>query len=675
MKQLIFIGMLLIISVSCYAQEAQKNYTLLLLDFEDRSGVENPLLAFFNETIAFILSRQAGPVQVRMVPTLDRNALLAHAAKTQPDATPLEQGLLAAEWFDADALITGSYTKQGEQWSLESQVYHRREDRKTRQDIQIQGDNFYKLLDEFPAQLLQQFKASYVALTTNSWKAYEEYRRGREAFESYNFLGALQYYDRALELDPTLALVYAEQSYVYFMTGQSDLATKAVEAAQKLLPKASHMEQLAIRALAHAWDAEKGGYREGGWDPAYGVNLLLFPIGQLDREVVADGIVDLAPGGIWDEPLIHQILISACMQEGKRAEAEQHSRRWFEAIQRRIESHPEDVSLLHKTATYCVGIGQYVDRAIDMELKAIELDPKETWAGKRYVLSRLYGVQGNMEKSLEWARQAVQHLPDERLEQRGNPCYDQTWRYLSTLLQERKIPPDKLLRWCEDVLRVPGLPEPYRVRTQYLMAEAYSVMRDAARVDNILVSIGAPHEIDWIVIGPFDTPAEEQFPETPPFALCTNLDKPHAGILDREVQWEPWEDGDPLDGVLWIGPVFNGKYYGGSDHHIPTGDIVYSCIYVEAPTMLEVQVRAGSSMMRVWLGDDPVPVIEVNTLRPAILDTGLSNVSLAAGLNRFLVATLSGTYSFSFCFRITDHDGNAIPGLKYISAKAVLASR
>jgi tetratricopeptide (TPR) repeat protein len=382
MKHLILIGMLLTISISCHAQESQESYTLLMLDFEDRTGIENPLLARFNDTMAFVLSRQTGPAQVHMVPTSDRNALLARAAATKPDTTPLEQGLLAAEWVDADALITGSYTKQ-KQWSLESQVYHRREGSRARQEIQIQGDSLYKLLDEFPAHLLQQFAASYVALTTDSWKAYEEYRKGHEAFDNYDFFVALEYYDKALELDPTLALAYAEQSYAYFITGRPEQATKAIDAAKQWLPKASPMEQFAIRILDYAWDARES------WD------AMLEP-------------TNLAPGGVWDEVLIHRLIADIYKQEGKQTEANQHHQQWFEAIQPRIRAHPEDASLLHSTASRCRDYG-YVDEAIDMELKAVELNLEEprSW-GPRYVLSRLYERKGDMEQALEWAKRSIQ---------------------------------------------------------------------------------------------------------------------------------------------------------------------------------------------------------------------------------------------------------------------------
>jgi hypothetical protein len=67
-------------------------------------------------------------------------------------------------------------------------------------------------------------------------------------------------------------------------------------------------------------------------------------------------------------------------------------------------------------------------------------------------------------------------------------------------------------------------------------------------------------------------------------------------------------------------------------------------------------------------------VIEEDSVRVAIPDVEINSVPLKAGLNRFLVATAFGTCAFDFTFRITDHDGNAIPGLKYVSAKEVLAS-
>jgi len=68
-------------------------------------------------------------------------------------------------------------------------------------------------------------------------------------------------------------------------------------------------------------------------------------------------------------------------------------------------------------------------------------------------------------------------------------------------------------------------------------------------------------------------------------------------------------------------------------------------------------------------------VIREDLVWEAVPDMELNNVSLKAGLNRFLVATAWGSCAFNFTFRITDKEGNGIPGLRYISAKEVLASR
>jgi len=653
-KRLILTSMLLILTIACYTQAAQERYTLLMLDFEDKSGIENPLLAMFNDAIDFGLSRQTGPVQVRLMPKSLRDAFLARASSAQPDLPLVDQGLQAAELADADGLIMGSYTRQGDQWSLEAQVYHRREGSKTLQDIQIQGDSVYYLLDNFPAQLLQQFSAGYVALTTNSWKAYEEYRKGHEAFAQYNFFVALEHYEKALKLDPTLALAYAEQSYIYFMTGQTDQATKSIEAAKQWLPKASPMEQLAIRVLDYAWDAEKNTY-------------------------TIQGVIDIAPGGVWNEVLIHRTIADIYTSEGKQAEANQHHQQWFEARQQRIHANPGNASLLHWTAERCKSIELYVDEAIDMELKAIDLGMNEPLLGPRHNLSVFYGRRGDMEQALEWAKRSIQEVPDPRLDNDFNveSGYGRRWYNLENWLREGRISQERLIRWCEDVLGISELHLPYRLHTQYLIAETYEFMNDTAKADAILDSLGVPRETDWMVIGAFDAPVENPFPDTAPFELLTDLTATHMGILDKEIQWQPWEDDRPMDGILRLSNVFHNKYYGvsvsrwGNSITFGIPSVAYSCIYVEIPTAMEVQVRSGAGMLRVWLNDNPAPVVEEDSVWVAVPDIEVNTISLKAGLNRFLVATVFGVNPFDFTFRITDNDGNAIPGLKYISAKEV----
>jgi hypothetical protein len=289
-----------------------------------------------------------------------------------------------------------------------------------------------------------------------------------------------------------------------------------------------------------------------------------------------------------------------------------------------------------------------------------------------------------MEQALEWAKRSIQESPDPGLDENWwGGDYGIHWYYLATWLREGKISPEILVRWCEDVLRIPRLHLPYRIHTQYLLADTYEFMNDSAKADAILASLGAPRERDWMVIGPFDAPADNPFPEAAPFGLLTDLAATHTGILNKEIQWEPWEDAEPMDGRLRIsrsalkkvhGEGFNNLGWGTEAIRIPS--VAYSCIYVAAPTAMEVQVRTGASMLRIWLNENSTPVIKEDSIWEAIPDIEVNDVLLKAGLNRFLVATAFGSVnSFDLTFRITDLDGNAIPGLKYVSAMEVSGSR
>jgi hypothetical protein len=56
MKHLMFILILLIVSISCYAQESQE-YTLFVGEFENRTDSANPLLTYLNDTLIFLFAR------------------------------------------------------------------------------------------------------------------------------------------------------------------------------------------------------------------------------------------------------------------------------------------------------------------------------------------------------------------------------------------------------------------------------------------------------------------------------------------------------------------------------------------------------------------------------------------------------------------------------------------
>jgi len=673
MKYLVFIIILLIISISSYAQESQKNYMLLLVAFEDRTGIENPLLAAFNDTIDFVLSRQTGPVQVRLIPKSDRDALLARAAMMHSDKTLLERGLLAAEWADADGLITGSYTKQGTQWLLQAQVYHLKEGRKARQEIQIQGDSVYKLLDDFPAHLLKQFKASYITLTTNSWKAYEEFRKGHQALQNYNFFGALEYYDKALELDPTLALAYAEQSYIYSITGQGEQATKAINRAQQYISQASPIERLAIQALAFCWDAEAGNYRY-------------------------EGAVDfLASGGGYDEEWLRWVMANVYQESDSLEEVGREYERWFTVAEEKLRWKKDDLNYLFALSAKCAGADIHIDNAIEYAERLLQLNPPPSPLVNHLIY--LYGQQAQVEKAFQILLTDVSTSKEnEESEENigvGIPAalgirWDGRWDAFAQIILENRVPLERVHQWCQ-LLMDSEDPEA-KVESHYLLAWAYAREGDLEAAKSLYTQIGASWEQDWSVVGPFDGNVYGMDSVLPPEGDI-HLTQVYEGAVGP-VRWKNANDGylnghveftETLDfpeeqcAHSWFQPkVLPGRGFvpHRSNYRNYYNRIAYALIYIESDNtqnaILRLDIYTGDYKWKVLLND--TVVFPLNELAVADPDTSYTiPTKLHVGLNKILIKALQRENTgLHFAFRVTDSDGNPVPGLQFRSASEVL---
>ncbi len=672
MQRLMLIGILLAISISCYAQESQESYTLLLLDFEDRSGIENPLLAAFNDTISFVLSRQIHPVRIRSILTADRNALLARVAATQPDTTLLEQGLIVAEWVNADALIAGSYTKHGAQWSLEAQVYHRREGRKVRQEIKIQADSLYRLLDEFPAHLLQQFTdASYVALTTDSWKAYEEFRKGHETLENYNFLGALEYYNKALELDPTLALAYAEQSYAYFITGQGDKATEAINRALQYVSRASPIEQRAIRALAFCWDAAARSYRY-------------------------EGVDFLISGGAYDEEWLSWVMANAHDEKGRLEEAAKEYELWFTLAEERSQWKGDDPSYLLTLASKCAGAHIHLDKAIEYAEQLLQEDPLPMRVVN--LLVYLYGQQGQMQKSFQLALTDASTTIEER--ERDSITSAQSlgianrWDALVQIILDHDVSLEQVRQCCQPLMDCDD--RDTRVESHYLLAWSHARGDDLDTAKSLYAQIGAPWEQDWWVIGPFDGDVYDLDSVLPP-EEGTHLNQIYEGAA-APVGWKRVDDGY-LNGYVeftrvldfpeeqLIGGTIGGGIYprafpgsGFQKPYSPHRRIVYALIYMESGSAQKAALRlnySGDTQWKLWLNDTAVFRSDGVVVTGDQSEDGskvlIDSMELRAGLNKILMKLVQcENRGLRLALQVTDPDGNPIPGLRFRPANEVI---
>ncbi len=288
MKRLILIGIMLLFSVTCYAQEPEI-HTLFIGEFENRADVDNPLLSYLNDTLSFLFSRsklaKINPISAGL-----RSAYMQWARNEQPDSDVTQVTLLAAEHAGANAVLMGSYTRTGEQWVMEAKLYVIRGGGRAREDIQLAGDSVYSLLDNLAGEISKRLGAGqYMLLSTKSWEAYEYYQQGHSSYYNFDLMGAMNQFQKAIELDPRLAIAQAELGISYAMMSMLNDAQSIFEKAMKNLQYASEHEQLVVMGLEsfyrYYWVLRRGGGGLAGAD---------IPRMREDK--------------VWDEPWLHRYI-------------------------------------------------------------------------------------------------------------------------------------------------------------------------------------------------------------------------------------------------------------------------------------------------------------------------------------------------------------------------------
>jgi serine/threonine protein kinase/Tfp pilus assembly protein PilF len=86
-------------------------------------------------------------------------------------------------------------------------------------------------------------------VTTSSTEAYNYYLRGREEFTNFDWDGARQSFERAVELDPTFASAYLSLSRAQFVLNNARDSDEAIKKAWNFSKKATEKERLLIEAM------------------------------------------------------------------------------------------------------------------------------------------------------------------------------------------------------------------------------------------------------------------------------------------------------------------------------------------------------------------------------------------------------------------------------------------
>jgi Domain of unknown function (DUF4838) len=160
---------------------------------------------------------------------------------------------------------------------------------------------------------------------------------------------------------------------------------------------------------------------------------------------------------------------------------------------------------------------------------------------------------------------------------------------------------------------------------------------------------------DWMLIGPFDHTNRRGHDAVYPPETETDFTKAYEGKDGVTVRWFEF------DGPEWAGSVDLAIQIKPKDWAT-----AYAACYVTSPKPQEVQFRVGSNdSVKVWLDDEEVWDNPIPGGRGVMLDDDIVPVTLPEGTSRILVKVSNLGVNWGFCFRITDAEGSAIPGLEY----------
>ena len=331
--------------------------------------------------------------------------------------------------LDVNAVLEGSIQKEDSRVRVSAQLINVADDahlwsqtfdRELESIFAIQDEISQAIVDVMKIRLLGADKTSFVKRYTESIEAYNAYMQGRFLWNKRteeHLMKAIEYFEKAVELDPNYALAYAGLADAYSVLPSNigypveEAIPKAKEAARQALELDDNLAEahaslgLALKIEGDFESAEQEYLRaiklNHGYAYAhYWYSLLLDDAGR-DEE----GLKELEIAFELD-PV--SVVILTNLSSKKAASGD-----WLKAeelIKRALEIEPS------RGVTYTVygaGLRQigWVEEAIQIYAKAIEMD-QCCWDAYN-ALAYLYSHTGNFDKAIEVADKYVELAPSE----------------------------------------------------------------------------------------------------------------------------------------------------------------------------------------------------------------------------------------------------------------------
>ena len=293
-------------------------------------------------------------------------------------------------------------------------------DRELESLFAIQDEVSQAIVDVLKIRLLGDDRLAFIKRHTENLEAYNAYTQGRFLWNKRteeHLMKSIEYFERAIELDPNYALAYAGLADAYAVLPSNigfpteEAVSKAKEAALKALDLDEDLAEahaslgLALKIGGEPEEAEKRYRRAIELNPGYAYahywySLLLNEMGEKDESMKELEIAfELNPLSV----VILTNLASRVGAAGDWGRAE-------ELIRRAIEIEPE------RATTYAVYAGGL--RAIGRSEDAIEIYTQAVHADSSYLsayndLAYLHSYAGDFDKAIAFANRYVELAPEE----------------------------------------------------------------------------------------------------------------------------------------------------------------------------------------------------------------------------------------------------------------------
>ena len=331
--------------------------------------------------------------------------------------------------LEVSAVLEGSVRKMGNKIRLSAQLinvanglqlWSDRYDREIEDVFAIQDEIAQNIVKALRIVLSEEEKKAIEKVSTDNVQAYDYYLRGRTFFHQHRRTSmefARQMFTRAIEVDPNYARAYAGIAdccsilFMYFDARESNLkqADKASQKALDLDPDLA--EAHSARGLSYSL-SKRYDLAQEEFETAMRLDPKLYEAPYFyARAFLAQGMAyeaaplfERAATLRPDDYQARAFLAAAYTQQGRIGEASKASRRAIAAIEKWLDTNPDDARALNLGATIWSNLGE-TDNAVEWAKRSLAIDPEDPQL--LYNVACVYSIEGMKDEALKCLERAI----------------------------------------------------------------------------------------------------------------------------------------------------------------------------------------------------------------------------------------------------------------------------